>query len=140
MPDFDLLNQVEGLQDAPDFKATIYSDGTVVWDVAGGLKAFCAFTGLSTIPFDTLGCQLMFGDTSSRFYSNLVQYRLSTPDIVTNGAFELKYNEWTIDPLLTRQGYAFSEGVIYYDVFFKRAQQHYIMNIIVRYELIRCFS
>jgi len=64
-------------------------------------------------------------------YSKSVQYVLEIPDIIGVGAFELKYNEWTLDPQLTRQGYAFDGSDIYYDVFFNRATQHYVRNIVV---------
>jgi len=52
VPDFDLVNQIEGVQAMPASTATVYSDGTVVWQRSGDIQAFCAFTGLATIPFD----------------------------------------------------------------------------------------
>ena len=46
VPDFDLLNQIEGVQTWPDIQARVYSDGTVEWIRAGGITAFCSFKGL----------------------------------------------------------------------------------------------
>eukprot|EP00531_Pseudo-nitzschia_arenysensis_P001401 CAMPEP_0116120890 /NCGR_PEP_ID=MMETSP0329-20121206/3411_1 /TAXON_ID=697910 /ORGANISM="Pseudo-nitzschia arenysensis, Strain B593" /LENGTH=544 /DNA_ID=CAMNT_0003614679 /DNA_START=177 /DNA_END=1811 /DNA_ORIENTATION=+ len=130
LPDFDLLNQVDGVQSAPSTKASVYSDGTVNWSISGGLQAFCAFGGLGKIPFDQLGCQLMFGP-KTRMQSEQVRYVLTLPDFVMVGAFELTYNEWTIDPLATEQGTAFGGNVIYYNLYFNRATKHYIQNIVV---------
>ena len=135
MPDFDLLNQVDGFQSAPDSKALIFSDGTVFWTIAGGMEAFCAFSGLGDIPFDELGCQLLFG-TNTRDYSKSINYELAFPDLVLTGAFDLTYNEWTVDAKRTKQGLAFDGNVIYYDIFFSRATMHYIQNIVVRYDML----
>lgn len=52
VPNFELLNRIEGVQEIEASKATVYSDGSVIWSMTGGLKAFCAFTGLANIPFD----------------------------------------------------------------------------------------
>jgi hypothetical protein len=131
VPDFDIKNQVDGFQATPDFKATIHSDGTVHWAIAGGMKVFCAFTGLASIPFDTLGCQLLFG-AHTRGYSKQLNYKLLIPEYISVGAFELSYNEWTLDPYETEQGYAFDENAIYYNVYFKRAKSYYVQNIVVR--------
>jgi hypothetical protein len=133
VPDFDLKNQIEGMQSMPDYKANIYSDGTVEWTVTGGVEAFCAFNGLASIPFDTLGCQLLFG-ANSRLYSKLVNYVLTVPDLVGVGAFDLTYNEWTLNAEQTRQGSTFGGSVIYYNIYFNRATLHYINNIVVRYD------
>ena len=95
------------------------------------MKAFCAFKGLGEIPFDTLGCQLLFG-ASSRLYSKLVNYVLTVPDFVAIGAFDLAYNEWTLVPELMNQGLAFNDDVIYFDIYFRRATRHYVQNIVVR--------
>ncbi len=134
MPDFDLLNQIDGVQSAPQTKASIYSDGTVRWTIGGGLKAFCAFGGLANIPFDKLGCQLLFGP-KTRSYSQQIRYVLTLPDLIGVGAFELTYNEWTIDELMTEQGTTFNGNVIYYNLYFTRATRYYLQNIVVRYDL-----
>ncbi|CAB9525888.1 Neuronal acetylcholine receptor subunit alpha-7 [Seminavis robusta] len=61
VPDLDLYNQVDGLQSLPETMALVTSDGHVQWNRNGGIAAFCQFAGLSQIPFDTLGCQFIFG-------------------------------------------------------------------------------
>ena len=131
VPDFDVLNQIDGLQSAPSFKANIFSDGTVLWVIEGGLNSFCAFNGLAEIPFDTLGCQVLFGP-HTRTWSSDIKYVLEVPLFVSFGAFDLTYNEWTPDPKRTTQGYTFSGDIIYYNIFFKRATHHYVHNIVVR--------
>ena len=89
----------------PSFKASVHSDGTVLWYINGGLKAFCAFTGLSEIPFDTLGCQILFG-ASARVHTDLIHYVLETPEYAFFGGFDVTYNEWRPVPELAKQGYA----------------------------------
>jgi len=131
LPDFDLANQIDGIQSWPNTKASVYSDGTVRWELAGGLKAFCSFTGLAEIPFDTLGCQLLFS-AKSRTYSKLVNYVLKSPDLVGVGVFDPgTYNEWALIPERSNQGMAFDGVVIYYNVYFRRATNHYMQNIVV---------
>ena len=110
----------------------MHSDGTVRWLVAGGVKAFCSFTGLAEIPFDTLGCQLLFGGTS-RTYSKQVRYVLTVPDDFAVGAFDIgTYNEWTLLPERSTNGLAFDGGAIYYNLYFRRSTKHYLQNIVVR--------
>jgi len=128
IPDMNLLNQIEGIQSMPDTKASVHSDGTVVWIVNGGLKAFCGFRGLASIPFDTLGCQYIFGPNSPRV-TNSVNYILETPDFISFGMFDTTYNEWNVIPELGEMGYTM--GVIYYNIYFKRATQHYVQNVVV---------
>jgi len=130
VPDFDLLNQIEGIQSLPDFKANVYSDGTVSWVMNGGIQAFCAFSGLANIPFDTLGCQLIFSQ-HSRGYSELVNYVFSMPDVITVGIFDMTYNEWTLIPELTNQGLFSNGDSAYYDIYFQRATKHYINSILL---------
>ena len=133
IPDFDLLNQIDGVQGLPDFKANVYSDGTVIWRVAGGIQAFCAFTGLANIPYDTLGCQLLFSDHSRKWsrYSNLVNYVFKIPDVTSVGVFDRTYDEWTMIPELTNQGLT-PTGDIFDDIYFKRAVEYYFNIIVVR--------
>lgn len=128
VPNFDLVNQIDGVQSFPEFKGIVFSDGTVKWTIQGGLNAFCAFSGLASIPFDTLGCQLFF-HASSRTFSKLTRYTLQNPDIAI-GTFDVTYNEWQLVPELMEQGLTFDETTIYYDVFFRRAKKFYITNIV----------
>lgn len=128
IPDLDVMNKIEGLQTMDSAKAVVYSDGTVEWFIAGGLKTFCAFTGLGTIPFDTLGCQILFG---SHLHNSLINYDLETPDYVFYGLFDVTYNEWKAIPELGNQGTTWGGNGIYYNIYFKRATQHYIQNVVV---------
>ena len=123
------------MQSTPHTKASIYSDGTVRWIISGGLEAFCAFGGLANIPFDTLSCQLLFG-SKVRSNSHQIRYVLTLPDVAIVGAFELTYNEWTIDEEKTEQGTTFNGNVIYYNLYFARATRYYRQNIVVRYGLL----
>ena len=124
-----LLNEIDGLQTMPDYKAHVYADGTVWWTVSGGLKAFCAFRNLAKIPFDTLGCQMLFGG-GTREHTTLIRYQLEQPEYLVFGAFDVTYNEWKAVPEMGQHGFTFNDTVIYYNVYFKRATVHYISNIV----------
>jgi hypothetical protein len=128
VPDFDLLNQIEGIQHMPNTKAVVYSDGTVQWLLSGGLMTFCAFRGLGQIPFDILGCQMLFAPS---IHSDNINYVLERPDHLFVGFFDVTYNEWTPVPEHFEQGYAFGGGSIYYNIYFKRATGHYVANIVI---------
>ena len=104
LPEIDLLNQIEGAQSFRAVKATVYSDGTVNWMSSGGLKAFCALRGLAQIPFDTLGCQLLFS-AMTRIQSPDIQYVIENPGFIDFGAFDMQYNEWRPVPEKSEQGY-----------------------------------
>jgi len=130
IPDWDLMNRVEGVQSFPQIKAELYADGSVSWVITGGLKAFCAYTGLAKVPFDTLGCQFLFG-AETRGFSDSINYVLQDPEYMVFGSFDVTYNEFRIIPELGRQGYVADETFIYYNVFFQRASTHYINTIVV---------
>lgn len=129
IPDFNLLNSIEGFQTMPDNKAVVYADGSVFWTYNGGLTAFCAFRDLARIPFDELGCQFLFSGYT-RDHTQLINYELESPDYLTFGGFDITYNEWVVIPELGKQGFTFQGGMIYYDVFFKRSTEHYLQNIV----------
>ena len=133
VPDFDLLNQIEGVQTWNDIQARVYSDGTVEWIRAGGIKAFCSFKGLAMIPFDTLGCQFLMG-ARSRLDKGMINYKLSNEKEVKFGPFNdmTVYNEFRAVPERANAGYTFDGEVIYYDFWFQRAKTHYIQNVVVR--------
>lgn len=38
VPDFNIVNNIDGLQEFPESKANVYADGTVVWALSGELK------------------------------------------------------------------------------------------------------
>ena len=69
----DLGNRKQGLKSLDESRATVYNDGTVVWKLNGSLSAFCSFTGLRRIPFDTLGCELIFSTIDDIEVINLIQ-------------------------------------------------------------------
>jgi hypothetical protein len=74
-PLLDLKNRGSSLQDLAASPAVVKYDGTVEWKRLGSLKVICAFTGLRRMPFDDLGCQLIFGDNGG--YEALVDYKLA---------------------------------------------------------------
>jgi hypothetical protein len=96
VPDLDVMNQVEGFQSMSDFKAMVHSDGTVHWSLNGGMKVFCAFTGLASIPFDTLGCQVVVG-SNTRVYSDLIDYQIEVPEYAFYGAFDSKMKNLALE-------------------------------------------
>ena len=139
VPDFGLLNAIEGFQTFPETKASIYADGTVQWELSGGLTAFCAFRDLARIPFDTLGCQYIFGKYE-REHSSSLNYFLKDPDYLFFGGFEATYNEWNVIPELGEQGELFDGQIIYYNIYFNRSTNHYIRNIVVPTMLLTILS
>ena len=130
IPDFQLYNEIDGMQTMPEYKAHVYADGTVTWSISGGVTAFCAFRNLANIPFDTLGCQLIFGG-GTREHSRAIRYTLSDPDYLFFGAFDVTYNEWFVIPELGTQGELWDGMAIYYNFYFNRASRHYIQNIVI---------
>ena len=51
---------------------------------SGSIKAMCQYRGLSSIPFDILGCQFVFGGRS-RQDANAIAYRFFREDVVNVG-------------------------------------------------------
>lgn len=114
--------------------ATIYYDGSVNWQRSGSITAMCSYTGLGNIPFDVLGCQFLFG-ARSRFNANMIHYRLSEENI-TVGRSDLKYSEFRAVPELFEKGYTWYYNkdygsAIYYNFYFERATNFYLLNIVV---------
>ncbi len=60
VPSLDLVNRASSFQDFPPERAEVRPDGTVTWRRLGSLRAICAFVGLRRIPFDDVGCRLVF--------------------------------------------------------------------------------
>mmetsp|Transcript_26924 Transcript_26924/g.63238 ORF Transcript_26924/g.63238 Transcript_26924/m.63238 type:complete len:134 (-) Transcript_26924:78-479(-) len=110
VPPFDLLNRINGIQGLSDVKALVHTDGTVLWTLKGALKSHCLFKGLGAIPFDTLGCQIIFGPTE---FSPDINYVLEDPNTINFGAYMPTYNEWTVIPEPADQGYSRDSTVIY---------------------------
>ena len=129
VPDFDLYNKIEGIQEFPDIMARVYNDGTVVWRTNGSLKVICQFTGLAKIPFDTLGCQLLMGPFV-RGDPMEIQYILWNETGLEFGDFKSTYNEYLPLPELFESGSA-NGYVLFFNFYFKRAKSYYVFNLIV---------
>ena len=85
VPMLDLENRATSIEDFPSSKATVQSDGTVSWSRLGSLRAICPFIGLRKIPFDDLGCRLMFGDDDDDGLS-IIDFKLKeTSNNLTKG-------------------------------------------------------
>lgn len=129
-PDYNLYNLVNGVQSMGSAKATVYPDGTVVWSRNGGIKAICSFSGLDAIPFDELGCELLWGGWTRQ---NEIDYEM------LNGAFynvgDLWQNYMPYKLMTDRiQAYYPSppyKGNIGYKFFVRRAKRFYIEKIII---------
>ena len=94
------------------------------------MKAFCSYTGLGTIPFDTLGCQFAF-KPRTRYTSNLITYKIARPENVTYGPFNDAYSEFSVIRERGEIG-TFNDGIgIYYNVYFQRASSQYAINIVL---------
>jgi hypothetical protein len=129
-PDFDLLNLVNGVQQLPDAMADVFSDGTVYWRRGGSLKAICQFSGLAKIPFDTLGCQFIFGPWT-RLGFGLIQYELSDGVGFHFGDFTPTYNEFKLIPDLIETSNYDDMPFLSYVFYFERATKYYLFNIII---------
>eukprot|EP00536_Pseudo-nitzschia_multiseries_P017794 jgi/Psemu1/264518/estExt_Genewise1Plus.C_18160005 len=135
VPDFDLLNQVQGIQEFSTSLARVSRDGIVSWKVFGSITATCAFKGLANIPFDTLGCQFLFG-ARSRSDANLIAYRFRTEESISLGYVETKYEEFQAVPELFEKGYTSYYNTdyataMYYNFYFKRAENFYVVDIVI---------
>ncbi|CAB9514035.1 receptor subunit alpha-type acr-16 [Seminavis robusta] len=130
VPDLDLYNQVDGLQSLPETMALVTSDGHVQWNRNGGIAAFCQFAGLSQIPFDTLGCQFIFGPWV-RQDKNLIRYYLKNGTGMEQGKFEATFNEYLPVPELSESGYAFQGGAVWFNLYYKRSQKYYVNNLLI---------
>jgi len=130
VPDFDLYNQVSGLSGLSSTQAIVVYDGTVNWVRIGGIEALCQFTGLSQIPFETLGCQLLLGPWVRNDPSQ-IRYNLFNGSGLSAGRFEATYNEYLPVPELFESGKTYDEYLIYFNLFFKRAESYYVFNLIV---------
>eukprot|EP00560_Eucampia_antarctica_P006963 CAMPEP_0197825880 /NCGR_PEP_ID=MMETSP1437-20131217/2918_1 /TAXON_ID=49252 ORGANISM="Eucampia antarctica, Strain CCMP1452" /NCGR_SAMPLE_ID=MMETSP1437 /ASSEMBLY_ACC=CAM_ASM_001096 /LENGTH=462 /DNA_ID=CAMNT_0043426081 /DNA_START=271 /DNA_END=1656 /DNA_ORIENTATION=+ len=137
VPDFDLLNRIEGLQSWSQVRATVRYDGKVTWYRQGMIVAACAFTGLRKMPFDTLGCQFGFGGLSEIEH---IQYN-AISDYDT-GKFVRTYAEFTIDEDMTEIFYYSPStvteervlgrrGIVIYNFFFERNNEFYLKKIII---------
>jgi len=109
---------------------TVYSDGTVLWTRSGGITAFCSFMGLGTIPYDTLGCQYVFG-SRNRQDKGMIHYKLLDEHPITFGPFEVIYNEWRPVTEKADASYTYDGELIDFDFWFERAKSHYISNIVI---------
>ncbi len=89
VPNFNLLNRMQGTEDFAPSRAYVAHDGTVSWTQAGILQAICSFTGLNKIPYDTVGCQLIFSSPIVDF-----GYEFVTRNFTDEGSFQQKYKEY----------------------------------------------
>jgi len=124
--------------------AHVKADGTVHWKRMGGLKAICAFTGLEPIPFDTLSCTLEFGSLKNRNmnYYFLEAANLPGPPGLTFGGFPSEFQEFSL--VIDRSETFTKEYPNYhalgYTFYFTRAQNYYVMKIIVPTIMFTCLS
>ena len=129
VPDYDLLNRMNGVNHFDLTNAIVTHDGTVTWERSGQLTAFCSFSGMERIPFDTLGCQLIFGshlyESSFRFVSR------SLDSAFTVGTFQQKYKEFTLLPNKTNVTIFLDNNGFVYDIFYQRASTFYTLKIIL---------
>lgn len=132
VPDYDLMNRVNGVRTLADTLATVYADGTVSWYRLGGLKALCAFTGLERFPYDTIGCNLVFAsfDQRLRYKLGLFGDDADVDNSLVIQNFQVKYQEYSIVKEL-----ALAEIILgtqlRYQLYFARAHQYYDRVIVI---------
>ncbi|VEU38808.1 unnamed protein product [Pseudo-nitzschia multistriata] len=129
IPDYDLLNGIEGIRSMPTRKVQVTSSGRVQMDMFGGIEAFCPMSGLANIPFDTLGCQFVFWPREQ--YNALIKYELQYPEQMWFAPYDGIYKEWQLVPDRTEQKIDPASGHVIVNFYFKRAKQYYIWNILV---------
>jgi len=134
VPGFDLLNQHQGVQGFRNKQATIYSDGSVKWIRTGPITAMCQYKGLAAIPFDTLGCQFIFGGAGAD--ANLIAYKFIDEENVLTGQFDMIYSEYLPVKTKFEKGYTWYYNVdhasaLFYNFYFTRAQAHYVANLVL---------
>ena len=131
VPDIDIYNLDTGVQNMPDATAEVFADGTVLWSRNGPIKAICQFTGLSRIPFDTMGCQFLFGPWVRKGVGYF-NYTLDGNTGFSLEDFTSTYSEFRLDQERTEAGVAANEaGIVFFNLFFHRATRFYVNNIII---------
>jgi len=129
VPEFDLINREIGVQSFAETPATVYSDGTVVWNRSGQIKAFCSFVGLRRLPYDELGCQFLFGDlTNAKIYYNAVDLGNNHKG-VRFADHSQTYSEYSVVHEKTTS--TISSRGVEIDFYFKRGLRHYLYLIIL---------
>lgn len=134
VPSLDLTNRASSIQDFPMESANVQPDGTVQWSRLGSLTAICAFVGLRRMPFDDLGCRLVFGNND---ISPLDYVLVDLGDNHTKGfahwdAFDVSYSEFNIVDEKSRTKYSsLHPGVFEVDLFFHRARRHYVIFTLI---------
>jgi hypothetical protein len=133
VPDFDLINRVNGVRTLADMLATVSADGTVDWYRQGGLKALCAFTGLERFPYDTIGCDFDFASFDQRLRYKLGLYGNDgdfDDSLVFTEFFRAKYQEYSVVKELASAEIIFGTQLRYH-LYFARAHQYYDRVIII---------
>jgi hypothetical protein len=136
VPDFDLVNRVNGVQSIAETLATVYADGTVSWYRLGELKVLCAFTGLERFPYDTIGCYLDFASIDQRLNYKLGHFGddADVDDSLSLSQFyQVKYQEYSIVNKLVSAEVFSSNRIrrLRYQLYFVRAHQYYNRVILI---------
>lgn len=129
IPQLDLYNQIDGVQELPDAKVLVFPDGSIQWRRNGNLRAICHFVGLGRIPFDNLGCQLIFGDLA-RFGFGHIEYVLKDGVGFAFSHIKPTYHQFQLQPDMCEAGRT-PENNLYYTLYFQRATNYYVFNIVV---------
>lgn len=116
----------------PDAVADVYQDGTVLWVRNGALKAICQFSGLSRIPYDSLGCQFLFGSWERIRRTQLLRYTLygDNGTGVSFGDFDPLYNHYRVEEHKSTGGLTLDSSV-FVTLYFRRATDQYVVNLVV---------
>jgi len=148
VPDLDLFNKHAGVNGMDGAMAVVLPSGRVYWHREGPLKALCNFVGLRKFPFDTLGCQFMFG---GRFPFG-IEYALRMNRTNEDGTISegegmffplyndrATYTEYRVvkekTKTIVRNANEFN-----FRLFFKRAHQSYVLLVIIPVTVITYLS
>eukprot|EP00559_Dactyliosolen_fragilissimus_P007258 CAMPEP_0184865458 /NCGR_PEP_ID=MMETSP0580-20130426/18199_1 /TAXON_ID=1118495 /ORGANISM="Dactyliosolen fragilissimus" /LENGTH=583 /DNA_ID=CAMNT_0027364677 /DNA_START=45 /DNA_END=1793 /DNA_ORIENTATION=- len=134
VPDMDLVNFQTSLEESPSSLLKIYPDGIVQWQRQALLRGTCSFTGMQRIPYDDLGCTLLF---SSKAYSDKIKIKFGGAD---GTGYGFGFEEFITRPFMeyrfikedTQSGYLPpTQDFIFYSLKFRRASRFYMMKIII---------
>jgi len=139
VPNLELVNMREGVNNLPDATASVLYNGKVMWRRNGILSATCEFGGISSFPFDTSVCALEFGGIRDPLFHRVKYNRrpVDYSDSVKNK--ETKTQEYQLDTDLTKQTNrtekltGFDNDIIRYEFSFTRAEKYYKSTFVVLY-------
>jgi len=153
VPNVDLLNQVEGVQNLPIAAASVFWDGYVLWKRTGIIRVACDLKGVQNFPFDNPSCSVDFGGARDPLIQrlNYVYIKPFANDSKVEFSKRLgekaadfqEYQVETNDTIITIEDEILSGYVhkfIRFQFYFKRSQTYYFYLFVMLYLLFTYMS